>query len=113
MTAIPIQDCKLRLYSFIDGKSQERVTTLLGGFKPEWNSEILYVIDWKLDPERKQGRLTYQVKNDVYAPVFDQDFPIVVERYKLLPPNRSKNWKWNEYGDQWVNGKTGERVKVY
>ena len=83
MTRTPIENGMLLVYSFIDGKSCERVMTFLGGFKPEWNGEILYVIDWKLNPETKTGRLTYQTQNDVYAPVFDQDFPIVTTRTPL------------------------------
>lgn len=111
-TAIVIQDCQLRLYSFVEGKTCERVTTSLGGFKPEWNGEVLHVLDWKLNPEAQTGRLTYQIRNDLYAPVFDQDFPIVQERFKIQPPNKSKNWKWNEFSEAWVNSKTGERVKA-
>ena len=113
MTTIPIQDGKLRIYSFIDGDTQERVTTLLTGFNPNWEGECLYVLDWKLNAESKTGRITYQTRNDVYAPVYDQDFPMIVERYKLTPPNRSKNWEWDKWSDAWRNRRTGERIKVY
>lgn len=112
-THIPIQDCKLRIYSCIDGDKQEMIITSLGGFKPEWNGEVLYVIDWKLDPENQKGRLTYQTRNDVYGPVFDQDFPLVVERYPLKKPNKSKHWTWDKWSDSWRNTRTGERVRVY
>lgn len=113
MTTIPIQDGKLRIYSYIDNDKVERVTTLAGGFAPNWEGECLYVIDWKLDPENKQVRLTYQTRNDVYAPVYDENAPLIVERYKLNPPNRSKNWEWDKWSDSWRNRRTGERVKVY
>lgn len=110
-THIPILDGKLRLYGFVDGKSRERVVTSLGGFKPEWNGEVLNVLDWKLNGET--GRLTYQIRDDAYAPIFDQDFPIIQERFPLQPPTRSKNWTWNEFSECWINRKTGQRIKVY
>jgi hypothetical protein len=113
MTTIPIQDGKLRLHSFISGETQERVTTSLTGFAPEWEGECLYVIDWKLNPETKTGRLTYQTKNDLYAPIHDVDLPMVVDRYKLSKPSKSKNWTWDSYSDSWRNTRTGERVRVY
>lgn len=97
----------------MDEKACERVTTFLAGFEATTNGWVLNVIDWKLDPANNIGTLTYQTRNDAYAPVFDHQFPILVEHTKLSPPNRSKNWQWNEFSASWVNRKTGERVKVY
>lgn len=113
MTATPIQDGKLRVYGCIDGDKQERIITSLGGFDPNWEGELIYVIDWKLDPANKQGRLTYQTKNDTYAPVHEHNLPLIVERFPLQKPNKSKHWTWDKWSDSWRNTRTGERVKVY
>jgi hypothetical protein len=113
MTRTPIENGMLQLYSCVDTKTIERVRVFLAGFKPEWNGECICVIDWKINHEDKTGRLTYQTRNDLCAPVYDQDFPMIVTREPLQKPNRSNNWEWNEYLGEWRNRRTGERVRVY
>lgn len=111
MTTIPIQDGKLRIYSYVDGNPPKRTTKYAGGFKPEWEGECLYVIDWKLDGDKV--KLTYQTRNDVYAPVYDDSFPLISETWDVPKPGRSKNWVYRDFGSCWFNTRTGERVTVY
>ncbi len=113
MSIAKVENNRIELYRFIDGKTQERVITFLGGMLPEWNGETIQVLDWKLDPTSQTGKLTYQTRNDAYAPILGATLPLITERTKIEKPNRSKNWVWRESSELWQNTKTGECVKVY
>jgi hypothetical protein len=103
------------LFDWIDEKTIERVTSLAvlpKEMAEGWEGERLNVIDWKINPEEKTVLVTYQTRNDAYAPILDATLALSVERTKLTPPTRSRNWQWNEFSPGWRNRKTGERVSV-
>ncbi len=108
---MPIQDGMINLYSFVQGNPPQRTIKYAGGFKPEWNGEVLFVIDWKIVGE--QVRLTYQTKQDNYGPIFDQDFPLVSQTFLVSKPDKSRFWQWNDYNSQWFNKRTGQRIPVH
>ena len=112
MSTTTVQDGNVKLYSFIDEKTCERVTTaavLPSSMAPDWNGQTIWLLDWKIDADAVT--LTYQLTNSAYAAVLDCKLPVEQSRAKLMPPNRSKNWEWSEYGAEWRNRKTGDRFK--
>ena len=103
----------IRLFSWIDHDTCERVETV--AVLPEqtakdWEGQSINVIDWQISEDRQTVKLTYQTRNDAYAPILDATLPIRVDRFKLQPPTRSKNWELDKYSDYWRNRKTGERL---
>lgn len=111
MKAMPIQDGRINLYSFVDGNPPQRTVKYATGFSPEWEGDVIYVIDWKIIEDKV--RLTYQTRNDLYAPVYDNDFALVSQTLPVAKPGKSKNWTWNDFGSYWFNKCTGQRVPVY
>jgi hypothetical protein len=98
------------LYGYIDRETCERVNVCAKLPRQEYNDERVHVIDWKIDDG--VVRLTYQMRNDAYAPIFDTKFVVVQDRSKLPRPNKSKNWELDQYQDLWRNRKTGQKVYV-
>jgi len=96
------------LYSYIDRETCERVNVCAKLPNEEYDGARPNVIDWKIT--EGTVRLTYQMRNDAYAPIFDTAFPVVTDRTKLPKPNKSKNWELDQYQDLWRNRKTGEKV---
>lgn len=104
-------DGTLTLYSFIDRDTCERVTKvaqLPAAIASDWEGDPVHIIDWKINAG--VVTLTYQMRNDAYAPIFEHQFPLVDIRTPMQPPTRSKNWKLDPYQDEWRNSKTGARA---
>ncbi len=110
ISAMPIHDGRINLYSFVQGNPPMRTVKYVGGFAPEWNNEVIYVIDWKITGNK--ARLTYMTSKDQYAPINDIDLPLISETYEVKKPNKSRNWTWNEFSSHWFNKATGQRVSV-
>lgn len=104
---------RIILYSYIDRETESYVHVCAKLPNNDWECARLNVIDWKIENDGAGPVLmTYQMRNDTYAPIFDTRFEVVKESSKLARPNKSKNWKLDQYGDYWFNFKTGKRVYV-
>lgn len=104
----------IALFDYVDNDTIERVTSLAvlpKQMADGWEGERINVIDWKIDPEAKTVAVTYQTRNDAYAPILDATLSLSVQRTKLTPPTRSKNWQWSSFSSEWRNRKTGERYQ--
>jgi hypothetical protein len=103
----------IRLFNWIDHDTSERVDSvavLPADMAKDWEGFSINVIDWRIADDRQTVKLTYQTRNDAYAPILDAILPLRVDRFKLRPPTRSRNWKLEQHSDYWRNSKTGERV---
>lgn len=105
----------INLFDYIDHDTVERVCTVAvipEQTAKEWEGQRLHVLNWKISDDRKTVLLTYQTRNDSYAAILDVVLPIRVDRYKLQPPTKSRNWQLEKFSDFWRNQKTGERVSA-
>lgn len=104
---------QIELFSFIDNDACERVktfATLPANMRADWEGQSVNLIDWKIADDGKTVKLTYQIRDDVYAPILDAILACDQTRTKLIPPGRSKAWQWRPMWSYWFNTKTGERV---
>lgn len=109
-TMLPVIVDQVILYGYINRKTAERVNVCAKLPTKDWDNVRLHVLDWKIDG---QGvKLTYQTRNDAYAPIYDNVFPLVTERTALQKPNKSRYWQLDEYQDIWRNRKTGQKVYI-
>ena len=109
MNTIPVIGNRVTLYSYIDRENETRVNVCALLPNEDYNGVRLNVIDWKIDSESGTVLMTYMTRNDAYAPIYDTKFPFVKDVTKLRRPNRSKNWKLDQYSDYWFNFKTGKK----
>lgn len=101
------------LYGYIDRENETRVNVCAKLPNQGYNGLRLHVIDWKLDPDKQTVLMRYKTRpDDDWAPIYDTTFRMTEEVSKLARPNRSKNWKLDEYENVWRNTKTGKRVYV-
>ena len=113
MSKTLIIDGKIQLFSYVDNERIERVSTvalLPKQLASDWEGQSINLIDWKIDAEKQTVLVTYQIRDDLYAPIMDATLPISKIAVPIPPPNRSKNWRWNTYDSAWRNTRTGERV---
>ncbi len=113
MSRALVKDGGIELYNYVDNAARERVRKLAmlpNQMAADWNGEELNVIDWKINGETV--KVTYQTRNDAYAPILDCVLALQTKVEPILPPGRSKAWRWNEYSGYWLNSKTGQRVTV-
>lgn len=104
-----VQDGRIPIYSFVDGNPPMTTVKYAGGIDPNFNGEPIFVIDWKIDGEKVY--VVYQTRNDLYAPVYDGNFPLISVTTPLPKPGR--NFEWNSFSSCWRNVKTGQRIPVY
>ena len=106
MNIATIFEDRVTLYSWVDRETLERVHVQARLPRKEYDGERIYLIDWKIDGE--SVKITYQMRNDAYAPIFDAVLPVCNERFPLQKP-RGRNWKIDQYQDYWRNEKTGKK----
>ena len=72
------------LYSYIDRETESRVNVCAKLPSQDWDLVRLHVINWKIENDGKGPVLmTYQMRNDAYAPIFDTRFECVKDTHKL------------------------------
>ena len=107
-----IIDGKICLYSYLDKEKMERVLVqaqLPENVARDWEGSTIYLINWKIEKDSPAIIITYQTRNDAYAPIFDIRLPVVQDSSPIRPPNRSKNWRFDPYSECWKNIRTGEK----
>ncbi len=110
-TISPVIGDRVILYGYIDRENETRVNICAKLPNEDYNGVRLNVIDWKIDAEAQTVLMRYMTRAyDLdYAPIYDTTFCVVKDVSKLKRPNRSKNWKLDQYGDYWRNEKTGKK----
>jgi hypothetical protein len=100
----------LMLYTYINWKKATQIHVCAQLPTREYDNVRINVLDWKID--NGIVALSYQNRNDAYAPIYDVKLPVVLEEVKLEKPSKSRFWKLDEFWRGWVNSKTGEQVRI-
>jgi hypothetical protein len=122
MSYLTVIGDRVCLYSYLVRETESKVLVCAKLPSEDWNGHRLNVLDWKIDDGETwklvNGSsvatvlLRYMMSDNLCASIYDTRFPLVKDAFKLKRPNRSKNWKLDEYGDYWHNSKTGKKSYV-